>query len=68
MESNIFLLFDKLKCRYQMVQIRKNRGSLVPYVIPSRKQFHGWEGVRRDLMGGNGGPLRGCPALPPGAS
>lgn len=48
MESNIFVLFDKLKCRYPIIQIWKNRGSLVSYVIQSRKQFHGWEGVRRD--------------------
>ena len=59
MESNILLIFDKLKCRYKKVQIWKKWDLWCPHVTQSRKQLHTQQdGERRDLINRNRGPLR----------
>lgn len=39
MESNILFTFDKLKCRYKMVQIWKNRIFGVPMSLSTGNDF-----------------------------
>lgn len=39
MESNILSMFDKLKCRYKMVQIWKNRIFGVPMSLSPGNDF-----------------------------